>query len=145
MKRRTEINIELTRTLLIRRPAAPCECAVCVEHGEMITPEEAAFMADASTRVISRRVEADQAPFGENGEAGEAIEVESAEGQLILAAALRSLERRLSPEARATMSAPPAPSAARRSRFSRRFSAKLLWLRNLLTRTTSTRRTTKEN
>lgn len=38
-----------------------------------------------------------------DGKSGEAIEFESAEGQLILADAVRSLERRLTPEARAAM------------------------------------------
>jgi hypothetical protein len=38
-----------------------------------------------------------------DADSGEPIEFESAEGQLILADAVRSLERRLSPEARAAM------------------------------------------
>src|SRR2546430_13004218 len=114
MKRTTEINIELTRTLLIHpRHVAPCTCAACAPRGEMVTLYEAAVMADASTCTISRSIEADHSPFSESGEAREAIEIESAEGQLILTAAVRSLERRLSAEARAELSFPPEPTTSR--------------------------------
>jgi hypothetical protein len=51
-----------------------------------------------------------------DGESGEAIEFESAEGQLILVDVLRSLERRLSPEARATMWAAEENPAVNHSR-----------------------------
>jgi len=50
-------------------------------------------------------------------DSGESIEFESAEGQLILADAVRSLERRLSPEARGAagvmLSPPPTRSSSR--------------------------------
>src|SRR5947207_11934679 len=49
MKRRTEIKIELTRTLHIRRcHAAPCWCAVCAEQGEMDAPKAAAVLIDVN-------------------------------------------------------------------------------------------------
>ena len=146
MKRTTEINIELTRTLLIHpRHAAPCACAARGARGEMVTPDEAVVMADAGTCVISRRIEADRAPFVENDDAGEVIEVESAEGQLILAAAVRSLEQRLSAQDRASWSVPPEPTSARRSRMSRRFYAKLRWLRHIIIHPTSAHRPRKES
>jgi hypothetical protein len=49
-----------------------------------------------------------------NAESGEAIEFESAEGQLILVDAVRSLERRLSPEVRARLYRRSKPHPARR-------------------------------
>jgi hypothetical protein len=101
-------------------------------------------MADASTCLISRRIEADQVPFVANADADEVIEIESAEGQLILAAAVRSLEQRLSAEARAALSVPPTPTAARRSRFSRSLYVKLRWLRHII-HSTSNRHTRKES
>lgn len=145
MKRRTEINIELTRTLHIRRHAAPCECAACVAQGEMVAPEEAAVLIDVNTRTLPESSEANHDYFVENADSGEAIEIESAEGQLILVAAVRSLEQRLSAEARAALSVPPAPTVARRSRFSRYFYAKLRRLVHTIIHPTSTRHTRKEN
>lgn len=141
MKRRTEINIELTRTVLIRRPTASCLCAACNARSEMVTAEEAAVMADASTCLISQRIEAEQTPFVENADSAEAIEIESAEGQLILAAAVRSLEQRLSAEARAALSVSPAPAAARRVRFSSSLYAKLCWLGHAIIHPKSAHRT----
>ncbi len=111
MKRTTEINVELTRKLLIRHPAEAFEKASCARHGETVTPEELAVLADASTCVISRRIEADHRPSLESGDTCVAIEIESVEGQLILAAAMHSLERRLSAQDRTLLSVPPEPTA----------------------------------
>ena len=128
MKRRTEINIELMRTLHISRGhAALCECAVCVARGETVAPAGAAVVVDVNTRTISESSEASNDYFIENADSGEAIEIESAEGQLILAAAVRSLEQRLSADTRAALSDPSARIATRHSPFSRVY-AKLLRL-----------------
>jgi hypothetical protein len=75
----------------------------------------------------------------------EPVEPDSPEGQLILVATVRSLERRLSAESRAALSIPPKPNAACRSRFSRSFYAKLFWLRQHIIGPKSTHRTREEN
>ena len=104
LERRTEINIELTRRWLVHRPATPSERAACATQGEMVAPP-ADVLLNVTTRTLSDSSEANQSYFIENADSGEAIEIESAEGQLILAAAVRSLEQRLSPEARTTICA----------------------------------------
>ena len=145
MKRRTEINIELSRTLQIsHRHAALCECAVSAAQGQTIAPAKGAVLADINPQPISESSEANQAYLIENADSGEAIEIESAEGQLILAAAVRSLEQRLSAEGRAALSVPPAPTAARRSRISRSY-AKLRWLTHTLIHPKSPASVNKEN
>ncbi len=140
LKRRTEINIELTRTWLMHRPAAPCECAACAAQSEMVAPEAAVVLIDVNTRTLSDNGEGNQGYFVEYAEAGAAIKIESAAGQFILAAAVRSLEQRLSAEARAALRHPPEPTGTHRARISRSLYAKLHWLRHII-HPKSTRRT----
>ena len=140
MKRRTEINLELTRTLLIRRPAAPCECPACAAQGEPVVPA-AAVLIDVNASTLHEGGDADQGYFVENADSGAPIEIDSAEGQLILAAAVRSLEQRLSAEARAALRHPPEPTLSRRHRFARGLYAKLRWLRRIIIHPKSTHHT----
>jgi hypothetical protein len=79
-----------------------------------------------------------------DADSGAAIEVASDEGQLILADAVRSLERRLSAQGRATLCAAPEPNSARRSRVSRSLYAKLYWLNHFIIRPKFLRATPKE-
>jgi hypothetical protein len=140
MMRRTEINIELTRTLHIRRPAAPCECTACAAQGEP-DGQAAAVLIDVTTRALPEGSETDQGDFVENADSSAAIEIDSAEGQLILAAAVRSLEQRLSAQSRAALRCPPELTLSRRRRFTVSLSAKLRRLRHVITHPKSTRRT----
>jgi hypothetical protein len=64
-KRRIEITVE-NRLLIIRRSVlAPLWCTECPAPVQMITPEEAAVLTDASTRAIYARVEDGQFHFVE--------------------------------------------------------------------------------
>jgi len=70
MKRRTEIKIEVERSLLIRRPRAEAFawCAECAARVRMLRPEEAAIAACVSVRTIYRWVEAGRLHFSETTE-----------------------------------------------------------------------------
>ena len=69
-------------------------------------------------------VHAEEGVSLDDSDACEPIEPDSPEGQLILVEAMRSLEQRLTPEARALISAGEGANAARRSTF-KRFCSKL--------------------
>lgn len=71
----------------------------------------------------------------------ERVEPDSVEGQLILFEAVRSLEQRLSPEARAELRGTPEPAVAHTSRFRRSLYAKLRRLSQLIVHLDPTRRT----
>jgi len=55
-KRRTEMIVETTRVLTIRKYPEPtlAWCASCSAHAVMVTPEEAAAVAHVSLRSLSR-------------------------------------------------------------------------------------------
>jgi hypothetical protein len=70
MKRRTEIKIEIERSLIIRRPEAEAIawCAECAARVQMLKPEDAAVVARVSVRTIYRWVEAGKLHFSETPE-----------------------------------------------------------------------------
>lgn len=65
-RRRTEITVE-TRSLVLRgaRQHAPLYCTTCSFPTLLIAPDEAAGLADVSTRVIYRFVETGQLHYRE--------------------------------------------------------------------------------
>lgn len=70
MKRRTEIKIEIERSLLVKRPGQPeremfAWCAQCAAQTPMLRPEEAAAAAQVSPRTIYRWIEAGKLHFTE--------------------------------------------------------------------------------
>lgn len=73
MKRRTEIKIEIERSLLVKpfgRSGRPeremlAWCAECAAQVPMLRPEEAAAVAEISVRTIYRWVEAGKLHFSE--------------------------------------------------------------------------------
>ena len=65
-RRRMEITVE-TRQMIIHRSTnqTPIWCTECASPVQLIEPEEAAVLADVSTRTIYRRVERGQLHFVE--------------------------------------------------------------------------------
>ncbi len=124
----------------MHRPAVPCACAACSAQSEMVGLEAAVVLLDVNTRTLSDNSEGSQDYFVAHAGSGEAIKIESAEGQLILAAAVRSLEQRLSAEARAALRHPPEPTGTHRARFRPSMHAKLRWLYHIITHPKSIRR-----
>lgn len=76
-KRRIEITVEKRRLVVMKRGRAPvlCWCADCDGQVAMLTPDQAAAIANVSSRTIYRRVEA-----------GEMHYLETAEGHLLVCA-----------------------------------------------------------
>ena len=70
MKKRTEIKIEIERSLIISRSEAEALawCAECAAHVRMLRPEDAAAVARVSVRTIYRWVEAGKLHFSETPE-----------------------------------------------------------------------------
>ena len=67
MKKRKETIIETYQVQIIRRgsPEVRAWCDACSATVRMITPEEAAALAQVTTRIIYRRVEAGELHFAE--------------------------------------------------------------------------------
>ena len=65
--RRTEITIETSRRLLVRRSSARriVWCERCVAEVQMITPQEAAALMNVSSRSIYQWIEAGRVHFQE--------------------------------------------------------------------------------
>jgi hypothetical protein len=58
MKKVTEITIETRQLTIIRRRSVVCEwCPGCAEMAPMVTPEQAAVLAELSVRAIYRHLE----------------------------------------------------------------------------------------
>ena len=76
-KRRIEINIDRQRLFVFKRRglAGPEWCGDCGRKVQMLTPDQAATIANVSSRTIYRRVEA-----------GEMHYLETAEGRLLVCA-----------------------------------------------------------
>lgn len=76
-KRRIEINIDRQRLFVLkRRGVAVAEwCGDCSKKVQMLTPDQAAMLANVSSRTIYRRVEA-----------GEMHYIETTEGLLLVCA-----------------------------------------------------------
>ena len=76
-KRRIEITVEKRRFVVMKRGRAPVSdwCADCGGQVAMLTPDQAATLANVSSRTIYRRVEA-----------GETHYMETAEGHLLVCA-----------------------------------------------------------
>ena len=75
MKRRTEIKIEIERSLLINKPGQPerkvsAWCAECAAQVRLLRPEEVAVAAHVSPRTVYRWVEAGKLHFTETPEGG---------------------------------------------------------------------------
>lgn len=70
MKRRTEILLEITHLLIIKRsgPAGLTWCESCARNVHMVSTERAAILARQSTRTIYRWVEAGRLHFTEKPE-----------------------------------------------------------------------------
>ena len=70
MKRRTEIKIEIERSLIISRSEgkALAWCAECAAQVRMLRPEDAAAAARVSVRTIYRWVEGGKLHFSETPE-----------------------------------------------------------------------------
>ena len=70
MKKRTETIIETHQVQIIRRrrQEAQAWCDECSAIVRMITPEEAAALAQVTTRTIYRRAEAGELHFAETPE-----------------------------------------------------------------------------
>lgn len=73
MKKRTEIKIEIERSLLIHQPGRPereviAWCEECAAQVRMLRPEDAAVAAHVSVRTIYRWVEAGKLHFSETPE-----------------------------------------------------------------------------
>ncbi len=66
-KKRTEIMLEARQVIVIRSPhkRVRCWCEQCAETSELITPELAAVLSNASTRVIYRWIEDGKLHFTE--------------------------------------------------------------------------------
>ena len=69
-KRRIEITVDRHRLVFLRRPSASPSswCASCGEQVAMLTPDEAATVANVSSRTIYRRVEAGEIHYTETPE-----------------------------------------------------------------------------
>lgn len=69
-KRRIEINIDRQRLVVLkRRGGAVAEwCGDCGEQVAMLTPDQAAVIANVSSRTIYRRVEAGEMHYTETAE-----------------------------------------------------------------------------
>jgi len=76
-KRRIEITVEKRRLIVLRRqrPSVHDWCADCGKQVAMLTPDQAATIANVSSRTIYRRVED-----------GEMHYLETAEGHLLVCA-----------------------------------------------------------
>ena len=57
MKTRTEVTLETDRWIVITRPGRRRWCSACALHVEMMTIDDAALVAQVSTRTIFRWVE----------------------------------------------------------------------------------------
>jgi hypothetical protein len=70
MKKRIEITIETDRMILIgkRRLRRVAWCAACAQEVRMVSVDEAAAIAHASSRMIYQRVEAGTIHFTETPE-----------------------------------------------------------------------------
>ena len=68
MKKRTEITVEIERTLIIKRAelAVYAWCPGCNRQVNMISPEAAAGLAGKSVREIFRQIEGGELHFLEN-------------------------------------------------------------------------------
>ena len=68
MKRRTEITIETSRRLLVRRfgKARVSWCERCLAEVQMISPDEAAALMNVSSRSIYQWLEAGRIHFHED-------------------------------------------------------------------------------
>ena len=69
-KRRIEITVEKHRLIVLKRQrrSVPDWCADCGEQVSMLTPDQAATMANVSSRTIYRRVEAGEMHYTETAE-----------------------------------------------------------------------------
>ena len=67
MSKRTEITIETSRRLLVRRAGGGCKtwCAKCVADVRMVSPNEAAALLNVSSRSIYRWIEIGRVHFSE--------------------------------------------------------------------------------
>lgn len=69
-RRRTEIRIEVERTLILRQCPYPTQywCELCAAQVEMLSPEDAALASGRRPRAIYRLVEANRLHFRETPE-----------------------------------------------------------------------------
>lgn len=69
-KRRIEINIDRQRLFVLKRRGAsgPEWCRACGEKVQMLTPDQAAVIANVSSRTIYRRVEAGEMHYNETAD-----------------------------------------------------------------------------
>jgi hypothetical protein len=69
-KRRIEISIDRQRLFILKRRgvSAPEWCSDCGERVQMLTPDQAAMLANVSSRTIYRRVEAGEMHYNETAE-----------------------------------------------------------------------------
>jgi hypothetical protein len=69
-KKRIEITVEKRRLIVLRRARASGLdwCADCGEQVAMLTPDQAATIANVSSRTIYRRVEAGEMHYTETAE-----------------------------------------------------------------------------
>jgi len=88
-KRRIEITVEKRRLIVLKRQrrSVPDWCADCGEQVAMLTPDQAATIANVSSRTIYRRVEA-----------GEMHYLETAEGRLLVCANSIELNSKVAPQ-----------------------------------------------
>ena len=69
MKKRMEITVETDRVMLVNSRKSPVIwCEACAASVRMLTVDEAAALAGASSRSVYRRVEAGQLHFAETVE-----------------------------------------------------------------------------
>jgi hypothetical protein len=57
MKRRTEVTLEMERWIVVSRPGKRRWCSECALHVEMMTIDDAALLAQVSSRTIFRWAE----------------------------------------------------------------------------------------
>ena len=69
-KRRIEITVEKRRLIVLKRqrPSVLDWCTDCGEQVAMLTPDQAALIANVSSRTIYRRVEAGEMHYTETAE-----------------------------------------------------------------------------